>query len=165
MDNKLPTRKKHRLEKYDYSSPGAYFITICTSQRQELFWDNTVGAIIDRPQDVPLSSCGKIVDDCINNISKKYEMVTVDCYVIMPDHVHLLIAIHPDENGRPMVAPTVGNIVRHFKGSVTKQIGKSIWQKLFYDHVIRNSEDYEETVKYIYYNPLRWQYENKQDDQ
>ena len=82
----------------------------------------------------------------------------------MPDHLHLLIIIHSGVDGRPMVAPTVGNIVRQFKGCVTKRIGKSIWQKLFYDHVIRNSKDYDETVKYIYENPMRWIIKNKQDD-
>ena len=161
MDNKLPTRKKNRLEKYDYSSVGAYFITICTADRKELFWDNSAGKIINCPQDVPLSTYGMIVNDCINNISRRYEMVMVDYYVIMPDHLHLLITIHSDKDGRPMVAPTVGNIVRQFKGSVTKRVGKSIWQKSFYDHVIRNSKDYDETVKYIYDNPACWQYKNK----
>ena len=164
MENKLPTRKKNRLEKYDYSSVGAYFITVCTLDRKELFWDNSVGAIIDRPQDVPLSLYGKIVDECIKNIFERYEMVSVDYYVIMPDHIHLLIRIHSDKNGRSMVAPTVGNIVRQFKGSVTKRIGRPIWQKSFYDHIVRNSKDYDETVKYIYENPMRWVYENKEGD-
>lgn len=91
-------------------------------------------------------------------------MVSVDYYVIMPDHLHLLISIHPDKDGRPMVAPTVGNIVRQFKGAVTKQIGKSIWQKSFYDHIVRNGDDYNETVEYIYQNPMRRQYKNKTND-
>ena len=83
----------------------------------------------------------------------------------MPDHVHLLILISgdengrpmvaPDENGRPMVAPTVSRIVQQLKGYVTKQIGESIWQKLFYDHVIRNDRDYEEHRAYIFENPMR----------
>ena len=164
MENKLPTRKKHRLEKYDYSSVGSYFITICILDRKVMLWDNSVGASIARPQDVPLSSYGKIVDDCIKKISERYEMVSVDYYVIMPDHLHLLLTIHSDKDKRAMLAPiehhapTVGNIVCQFKGSVTKQIGKSIWQKSFYDHVIRSSDDYDKTVEYIYQNPLRWQY-------
>ena len=58
-----------------------------------------------------------------------------------------------------MVAPTVSRIVKQFKGSVTKQIGKSIWQKSFFDHVIRNKEDYEKHVKYIYENPLALYYD------
>lgn len=164
MENQINTRKKHRLEKYDYSSVGAYFVTICTAERKQLFWLDPVGASIARPEDVVLSDLGKIVFDGIKNISRVYSAVSVDSYVIMPDHVHLLIRIHCDENGRPMVAPTVGNIVRQFKGYVTKQIGKSIWQKLFYDHVIRNDGDYEDTLKYIYENPIRWQLANRMGD-
>lgn len=161
MEQNRHTRKKHRLEKYDYSSIGAYFVTICTSDRQRLFWSDAVGATIGRPEDIALSNYGEIVSDGINRIPQIYPAVSIDSYVIMPDHVHLLLRIHCGENGRPMVAPTVGNIVRQFKGFVTKQIGKQIWQKLFYDHVIRNDGDYEEAIKYIYENPMRWHYDNK----
>ena len=80
--------------------------------------------------------------------------MSVDRYVIMPDHIHLLITIHTDERGRPMVAPTVSRVVQQMKGYVTKHIGSSIWQKSFYDHVIRNKEDYETHIKYIYENPF-----------
>ena len=63
--------------------------------------------------------------------------------MIMPDHIHLLLIIRSDEYGRPMVAPTISRVVQQLKGYVTKRIGHSIWQKLFFDHVIRNSRDYE----------------------
>ena len=158
----LPRRKKIRLEKYDYSSPGGYFLTICTSERRNYFWkdtdasDNTVGTIIDRPQDIELSPYGKIVDDAINNIPNVYPSLDVDCYVIMPDHIHILVIIHADEYGRPMVAPTMSRVVQQLKGYVTKRIGCVIWQKLFVDHVIRNRKDYEEHVRYIAENPMRW---------
>lgn len=161
MEPKTHTSKKHRLEGFDYSSVGAYFVTICTSDRKELFWSDAVGASIARPEDVVLSETGKVVLDGINRISEIYSSVLIDSYVIMPDHVHLLIRIRSDNGGRPMVAPTVGNIVRQFKGYVTKQLGTSIWQKLFYDHVIRNDGDYEETLKYIYENPMRWRFEHQ----
>ncbi|MBQ8567360.1 MAG: transposase [Clostridia bacterium] len=151
-----PQRKKNRLENYDYSSCGAYFITICTSNRQNYFWKD-VGATIGRPQDVILSQYGKIVDDAINNIPLKYPALMVDHYVIMPDHIHLLLLICADEYGRPMVAPTMSRVVQQLKGYITKRIGHPIWQKLFYDHVIRNREDYEEHTKYICENPINWQ--------
>ena len=77
----------------------------------------------------------------------------------MPDHVHLLVRIRADENGRPMVAPTVSRVVQQFKGFVTKRMGEPVWQKLFFDHVIRNRLDLEEHIKYIEENPLRWQYD------
>ena len=154
----LRKRKNIRLGDFDYSSVGAYFITICTSKRENYFW-KSVGATIGRPQDVELSAYGEFVDEAINNISSIYPALTVDSYVIMPDHVHLLIRICADECGRPMVAPTISRIVKQLKGYTSKLIGVSIWQKLFYDHVVRNRDDYNEIYKYIYENPIRWYYD------
>ena len=74
----------------------------------------------------------------------------------MPNHIHLLIQIHADEYGRPMAAPTVSRIVKQMKGFVSKKVGKSIWQKLYYDHVVRNTDDYNGVVKYICENPVCW---------
>ena len=157
MENELPKRKPNRLENFDYGAGYSYFITICTQNRTHYFW-NTVGASIARPQDVQLSSFGKIVDEAINNISKVYSCVSVDYYVVMPNHVHLLLTIFDtDENGRPMVAPTLSRIVSQMKGYASKKIGKPIWQKLFHDHIIRNKKDYDEISKYIYENPINWE--------
>ena len=157
MSEKLPQRKKNRLEKYDYSSSRTYFITICSAQRVNYFWDNT-DTLFNCPKDVKLSEYGVIVENAINNISSIYPSVFVEQYVIMSDHIHLLLSIYGDENGRPMAAPTISRIVNQFKGYVTKCIGKSLWQKLFYDHIIRNKQDYDEHMKYIYENPMRWYY-------
>ena len=159
MENELQKRKRNRLENYDYSSCGAYFLTICTSERRNYFWDN-VGAAIGRPQDIVLSQYGKIVDEAINNIPKIYPVLKIERYVIMPDHIHLLLVVYADEYGRPMVAPTMSRVVQQLKGYITKSIGHSIWQKLFIDHVIRDREDYEAHVKYIYENPIHWQYDH-----
>ena len=144
------------MDGYDYSSGGAYFLTICAKDRRNRFWEN-VGATIGRPQDVILSPNGKIVDEAIRNIPKIYPAIAVEQYVIMPDHVHLLLRVRADEYGRPMVAPTMSRVVQQMKGYVTKRMGESVWQKLFYDHVIRNQMDYDEHVRYIYENPARWQ--------
>ncbi len=159
MDKELLSRKRNRLKYYDYSSCGAYFITICTSDRRNYFW-NGVGATIGRPQDVDLSQYGKLVDEAINNIPSIYPALKLDHYVIMPDHIHLLLIIRADEYGRPMVAPTISRVVQQLKGYITKRIGHSIWQKLFFDHVIRNRQDYEEHVKYICDNPVKWVIQN-----
>ena len=166
MDNEktLPKRKDIRLKNYDYSSSGVYFLTICTSERRNYFWAN-VGATIGRPQDIALSEYGNIVDKAINNIPYVYPALDVDHYVIMPDHIHLLLIVCADECGRPMVAPTMSRVVQQLKGYIKKRIGHSIWQKLFIDHVIRNREDYEEHVKYIYDNPIRWQYDRSNADE
>ena len=102
--NKLPERKRNRLENYDYSSSGAYFVTICTKERRNYFWDN-VGATIGRPQDIVLTPYGNIVDEAIKNIPSVYPAIDVDCYVIMPDHIHLLLIIRADELGRPHGKP------------------------------------------------------------
>ena len=80
-------------------------------------------------------------------------------YVIMPDHLHIMVVISYDEYGRTQFAPTLDRMVKQFKGAVTKKVGKSIWQKSFLEHVIRNKNDYETRMNYIYKNPLRWFYD------
>lgn len=153
--NELPNRKQNRIPDFDYNTPNAYFITVCTQNKKKLFWEN-VGAVIGRPEDVQLSAYGKIVEKAIINISAHYPVVSVDKFVVMPNHIHILLQIHSDENGRPMTAPTISMVVNQMKGAVTKQIGAPIWQKGFYDHVIRNQQDYLEIWNYIEGNPAKW---------
>lgn len=150
-----PQRKPNRLKKYDYSMPGAYFITICTKDRTNLFWENA-GASIARPEDVVLSVYGNIAQEAIQNIPLYYPAVAVDHFVIMPNHIHLLLRIVPDVDGRAMLAPTISTVVQQMKGYITKRIGYSIWQKLFHDHVIRGDADYQRIWNYIEGNPMRW---------
>ena len=171
MDSKkdLPTRKDIRIKNYDYSSPGAYFVTICTDNRKNYFWNGSidpqtfkwcsVGANCVRPQNLPLSNMGKLVLDELEWWNQTYPAVSLYSYVIMPNHLHVMVVISSDEYGRPQVAPTVERMVKQFKGSVTKKVGKPIWQKSFIEHVIRNKEDYETRSNYIYENPLRWYYD------
>ena len=154
MDDR-PKRKQNRLQSFDYGTPGAYFITICTENRRNLFWKD-VGAIMDRPEKVPLTPLGRIVQQSILDIPGHYPAVSVDCFVIMPNHIHLLLQIHADSNGRSMIAPTVSTVVRLMKGAVSRQAGVSVWQKGFYDHVIRNEKDYQEIWNYIAGNPGKW---------
>lgn len=150
-----PRRIPNRLKSFDYSAPGAYFITICTDNRRNLFWEN-VGASIARPQAVVLSETGKIVDSAIRGIPVHYPAVSVDRYVIMPNHIHLLLQIRTDSNGQRIPAPTISAVVQQMKGYVSKQIGHGIWQKLFHDHVIRSEADYQKIWEYIEHNPIRW---------
>jgi REP element-mobilizing transposase RayT len=151
----LPKRKQNRLTTYDYSTPNAYFITVCTENRKNLFWTD-VGAIIDRPKNVPLTSLGMIVRQSIHDISSHYPAITVDHAVIMPNHIHLLLQINTDHDGRSMIAPTISTVVRLMKGAVSKQAGFSVWQKGFYDHIIRNDNDYRDIWNYIEGNPCKW---------
>ncbi len=152
----LPKRKPIRLKDYDYSSVDSYHITICTKDKKHLFWDN-VGATFGRPQpEYVLSEYGRIVDNEIRKIGTIYNPVLIDKYVVMPNHVHLIVSIISDELGRPQVAPTVSRIIQQFKGSVSKQIGFPVWQKGYIDHIIRCQADYDETWQYIDENPLKW---------
>ncbi len=154
--DKYPVRKQIRLENYDYSTPGGYFITICTKNRSNYFWNN-VGASIARPREIPLNKNGKIVDSAIKNIEIIYQNITIDKYIIMPNHIHILLQIHSNNDGRPMVAPTIERVIRQMKGYVTKKIGQSIWQSRFYDHIIRGEQDYKEIWQYIDTNPQKWE--------
>ena len=150
-----PKRKSIRIENYHYSAPGAYFVTICAANRAQIFW-KAVGAAICRPQDIVLSDIGKVVEQGVLQISNHYENVAVDNFCIMPDHMHLILVIHSDEDGRQIAAPTISMVVGHMKRWVSMQIGRSIWQKSFYEHGIRNQQDYDEIWEYIENNPLKY---------
>ena len=156
-----PQRKRLRLESYDYSQPGSYFITICTRERnQEVLWsiEPAVGAIINRPPRISLTPLGRIVDATIRAIPDHYPGISVDQYIIMPDHVHLILALrHIGPDGRQIAAPTpLSNVIQQMKRITSKQAGISLWQKGFYDHVIRNDEDLANVRQYIRNNPLKW---------
>ena len=162
----LPARKPNRLKNYDYASPGAYFITICTKDKKCIFWQK-VGETIRQPEDVQLSKLGKIVKMAIENIPKHYPSLSLENYVVMPNHVHLLLQI----SGQPMAAPThasvgaatsrpraprISQAVGQMKAAASRQAGFPLWQKLFHDHVVRNDKDYQRIWEYIQTNEMRW---------
>ena len=150
-------RKPNRLRNYDYSSNGMYFITVCTKGKAHIF-GNIVGATIGRLAGMQLSPYGKITKQSIENINNHYPAVFVDKYVIMPNHIHLILQIDTyNGNRRPMVAPTISTVVQQLKGCVSKQAGFSLWQKTFHDHIIRDENDYEKIWEYIDTNPLKWE--------
>ena len=147
------SRKHNRLENYDYSQNGAYFVTICTQDRKPVL-STIVGDGFPVPKPI-----GKISEEYIRWIAEKYPNVTVDRYVIMPDHIHILLRI--DGTGNP--SPTIGNVVGWYKYQVTKQAnlllnkpGEKLFQRSYYDHVIRNQQDYDEIWQYIENNPRKW---------
>lgn len=150
----LPKRKQTRLKGYDYSTPGAYFVTICTKGRKELL-SKIVG---DDAHIVPqnhLSNYGSICDKYINNVNIKYENVMVDKYVIMPNHIHLIIFLNGTMRASSP-AKSIETIIRSFKTMVTKEIGHSIWQRSYHDHIIRGEKDYQKIWEYIDSNHLKW---------
>jgi len=151
----FPKQKQIRIEDYDYSTPGAYFITACTANREKLFWSDSRGELCS-PANVPLSDIGIIVDNEIKKLNSVYDAVRVDKYCIMPDYIHMILTIEATEDGRTQFAPTISRVMKQFKGSISKQVGMPIWQKSFYDHGIRNQQDYDEIWEYIENNPLKY---------
>ena len=151
----LPQRRPNRLPSFDYAQNGVYFLTICTKEKACILSHVSVGAVIGRPPAIRLFPLGEAVEKALQEIPLHYEDVFVDHYVIMPNHVHLLLRIQT-ENGRQTVAPSVQQIVNQFKGAVTKYAGKAVWQKSFYDHIVRDDYDYQIKWQYIDENPERW---------
>ncbi|MBQ7566748.1 MAG: transposase, partial [Oscillospiraceae bacterium] len=113
-----------------------------------------VGTSIARPPEVRLTEIGKQVETAIVSIPTHYPCVSVDRYVIMPNHVHLLLKI--ERNGRAMLVPTVSHVMQQMKGAATKKAGFPIWQTRFFDHIIRDERDYLIRAEYIESNPARW---------
>lgn len=164
MDNEkeFPKRTPTRLKGFDYSSCGAYFITICTQNRKDILSTISVGEGSPLPK---LSHYGKIVEKWVGKLPNKYQEISVDYYVIMPNHIHLLLSLIKG-SGRGDPSPTIDGVIGWLKYQITKEINetynpmdKRVFQRSFYDHIIRNREDYESIVKYIYENPMRWYYD------
>lgn len=153
MEPDYPVRKTMRLPDYDYAQCNLYFLTICTAERQSLFWNRK--RLENR--EIPLSEAGQVVKRCIEDIPHRYEAVSVEKYCIMPDHVHLLLFVREVPDGRPMAAPTVSWLINQFKGAVSKLLGQSVWQRSFYDHVLRNEQELSAIWQYIDNNPLKYE--------
>ena len=146
----------NRLSLFDYSQPGYYFITICTKTPHSILRRGAQCAPAPLP---PLTSAGLAAERFLLEIPVHYPMISVDHYVVMPNHVHLILVItagHIGTDGRTVCAPTVSRVVRGWKEAVTKQIGVSIWQKSFHDHIIRTETDYLRIWNYIDTNPAKW---------
>lgn len=144
MKKCLPIRKKIRLENYDYSNEEMYFITICIKDRIELLGK------INKANHIKLTDDGIVVEQYLKEINKIYKNVTIDEYVIMPNHVHMILVI----NSKNEV--TVSRIIKQYKMYISKKIGYSIWQKSFYEHIIRNEKEYWKIKEYIRNNIINW---------
>ena len=136
----LPQRKQTRLKEFDYSSTAFYFITICTNEHKCVL-SNIITQADGTVLNV-LTPYGRVAESYLVKIPG------MDQYVIMPNHIHMIIH---KTNGNPIASD-----VRSFKVLVTKAIGKSIWQRSFYDHIIRDETDYMIKWKYIDENPAKW---------
>lgn len=128
VNDRFPQRKRNRLINYDYSSTGAYFITVCTKDKKSLFWSKNqpdfVGEdIILPPDSVQLSTYGKIVEEAIKSIPEHYPHIELLQYVVMPNHIHMILFISYDD-GRMISSPTsVLTAVGQMKRYASKKIG------------------------------------------
>ena len=153
----LPDRKTQRLKNYDYSQKGYYFINICTHNKEHLF-----GKIMDGQ--VVLNKYGSIAQQELANIPMRYANVELNKFVVMPNHIHIILIVNDfgslTERSRPF--PTVPKIIGLYKSGVSRLIrelraGVTVWQKSYYDHIIRTEEDYQDIWQYIDTNPLKWE--------
>ena len=177
MDKELPKRKPTRLKNFDYSSAGAYFVTICTRDRKQILSEivktdftatnktinSAVGEGLAPPEcTVKLKPCGEIAKEQLRLIENRFPNVEIDDFVIMPDHLHIIILLHKEAGGASP-SPTLDDVVCAFK-SLTSRICKQrygierIFQRSSAEHIIRDRQDYETRIKYIYDNPMRWYY-------
>ena len=158
----LPKRKPTRIKGYDYSTPGKYFVTICTHDKGHIL-SNIVGAIHESPEN-KLTQSGKIVKDIIDFLPNRFN-VQIDNYVIMPNHIHMIITIKQNDERAirelPLQRSVLDQVVGYLKMNASKQIHliaecNNIWQRSFHDHIIRGEEDYKKIWEYIDTNVVKW---------
>ncbi len=154
----LPKRKQIRLQDYDYSAPGAYFVTICTQDRRCILSEIRRGDPCGRPQ-MTLTQYGAIVSQCLEQVEARYG-ICINPSVIMPNHVHFICTIE-ETRATARVAPTLGRIVGAFKSLAANRcreggLSGKLWQRSYHEHVIRNENDCREIWEYIENNPDRW---------
>lgn len=140
---RFPQRKSPRIPNFDYASPHYYFITICTKGKACIFG-------------VPakLSALGEVTRDCLLQIPAHFPTVTIDKWVVMPNHIHAIIILNGSTN--------LSTVIGQFKSAVTKKLHQAdptltIWQVSYHDHIIRNEADYQRIWTYIDNNPLKWE--------
>jgi putative transposase len=168
-------RRSTGLKGYDYTSAGAYFITICTFQRECLFGEIVHG-------EMKLNDFGQVAMDCWQAIPDHFDRVILDAFVIMPNHIHGILVIPDDGRGIALQCPykftqhhnkstfgkmvqgSIPTIVRSFKSATTKQInilrnaiGTPVWQRNYYDHIIRDEASLNHIRRYVQTNPAVWQ--------
>ncbi len=176
-DKDLPKRKSTRLKSFDYSSAGAYFVTICVRDRMQILSEivrtdltsanKTNGIAVGEGLALPeitlkLKPCGEIVKEQLQLIETRFPSVTVEDYVIMPDHIHAVIFLHGKAGGASP-SPTLDDVICAFKSLTSRSCKQKygiekMFQRSSAGHIVRDREDYETRRKYIYENPKRWYY-------
>ena len=159
------SRKNPRLSGYNYNDNGVYFLTLCTHERKPLF-SQIYGDNNEQYPENRLSEYGKIMETVIRSIPERFS-VTLENFVIMPNHVHILIEIHDTQQLRaihesPLRSRSlISKVVGYLKMNTSKQIHQlgysgEIWQRSFHDHIVRSKKDYDKIWMYIEDNPRRW---------
>ncbi|MBL8076945.1 MAG: hypothetical protein JNM55_03205 [Anaerolineales bacterium] len=163
FDPKIHHRRSIRLKGYDFSQAGAYFVTIVAWQREMLFGDIVNGKMV-------LNDFGKTVSEKWQWLETQYEYVELGVWIVMPNHFHGILVIRDDGRGGSRSAPTppikhkpLGGLIGAFKTVSTKQInllrgteGQVVWQRNYYEHIIRNEPEMDRISRYIESNPSRW---------
>jgi len=178
VDPGIHHRRSIRLKSYDYSSPGAYFITICANDRGDFFGEIKNGSMV-------LNNFGKIVEFVWNDLPNHNPQISLDVNIIMPNHFHGIIIIsnnpmivvgagsvgagsvgagsEPAPTSTPQKIHGLPEIVRQFKTFSARHInetrnttGKTVWQRNYYEHIIRSGNEIERIRKYIYNNPRNY---------
>ena len=155
----LPQRKPNRLPHFDYSTPGAYFITICIQDHKCILGHIVGGGALDAPR-IHLTHIGKIVQQHIL-AGNRIPGIMVDKFVIMPNHVHMILLVDATTPCGTLKVPSPTTaVIPHFVSTLKRfchrDIGEKIFQRSYHDHVIRGEKDYLKIWEYIENNPIRW---------
>ena len=142
-----PQRKNHRKEETDYRQNGAFFLTICIKERHEILGRIQAGKMV-------LSEIGEQVKEITLNIEKAYSTIILDSFVVMPNHVHLLLLFVGGSKN-----PSTSRVIQQWKGIATKKIGFPAWQEGYYDNILFTAEEYRRAKEYIQTNVKRWEHD------
>ena len=150
-----PVRKRNRLENYDYNTAGMYFITVCTKKKEKLF-----GVVIDETEGeapyVRLSKIGILVEQQILSINR-VPFVQVEKYVVMPNHIHMILSV--EENNRQQKKPSndlIPSTIGGLKRICARKIGWDVFQRSYFDNIIRSQRRFDLIWNYIADNPRKW---------
>ena len=157
---RMERRKPNRLSAYDYSQEGAYFVTVCTKDKKCILSKVSVGdGVLDVPQ-VQLTRYGQAIDKQIREINGVYSHIEISKYVIMPNHIHMIIFLSGQNGTSRTPSPTnatIPRLISSLKRFVNRSCETNIFQRSFHDHIIRNNEDYLRIWNYIDTNPATWE--------